>query len=80
MSCLQASIALIGRTVYKEYEIFEVLPDGSVRRAALVSGLEFAKVTLHELAKRTPNECFVADAKTRQLVAQMNVPEAKGDN
>jgi len=51
--------------MYREYEIFEVMPDGSVRRAALVSGLEFARVTLHELAKRTGNECFAADAKTR---------------
>jgi hypothetical protein len=57
-----------------KYEIFEVLQNGSVRRVAVVSGFEFAKVTLHELAKRTLNECFAAEAKTRQVVAQLNVP------
>jgi hypothetical protein len=60
--------------MYREYEIVEVLPNGSVRRAVIVSGLEFAKVALQKLAKRTASECFAADAKTRQVVAQMNVP------
>jgi hypothetical protein len=60
--------------MHREYEIFEVLPNGSVRRAAIVCGLEFAKVTLHGRAKRTPNECFAADSRTRQVVAQLNVP------
>jgi hypothetical protein len=61
----------------REYEIFEVLPNGSTRRISAVSGLEFAHRGLKELAKHTSNECFAADAKTRQVVAQMNVPQTK---
>jgi hypothetical protein len=58
------------------YEISEVLPDGSTHRVTVVSGLEFAKMVLESLANRTKNECFAADARTRQLVMQMNVPPA----
>jgi hypothetical protein len=39
--------------------------------------LEFAKVALQGLAKRTENECFAADARTRQVVMQVNVAAAK---
>jgi len=59
------------------YEIFEVLPDGSPHRVTVVSGLEFAKMVLESLASRTNNECFAADAKTHQVVMQMNVPPAR---
>lgn len=63
--------------MYRAYEIFEVLPDGSTVRRTAVFGLEFAKLTLESLSERTPNECFVTDEKTHQVVAQMNVPPAK---
>jgi|SRR5215469_16346485 len=59
------------------YEIFEVLPDGSPHRVTVVSGLEFAKMVLESLASRTKNECFAAEAKTHQVVMQMNVPPAR---
>lgn len=62
--------------MHRVYEIFEVLPSGSPQRVAVVSGLEFAKVALQHLAKRTSNECFAADAKTRQVVMQLNVAPA----
>lgn len=63
--------------MYREYKIFEVLPNGSPRKVRLVSGLEFAKVVLEALAKHTTNECFAADTKTHQVVMQLNVPPAK---
>lgn len=63
--------------MYRSYEILEVMPDGSTVKRTLVSGLEFAKVTLEDLSKRTTNECIAADAKTHQVVAQKNVPPAK---
>lgn len=59
------------------YEIFEVPPNGSPQRVTVVSGVEFAKMVLEALAKRTSNECFAADAGTRQVVMQRNVPPAK---
>ena len=59
------------------YEIFEVLPSGSQLRIATVSSLEMALLKLQRVAKHTTNECFIADAMTRQVVARMNVPPAK---
>ena len=63
--------------MHRVYEIFEVWPDGSTVKRAVVSGLEFAKVMLDALAKRTSHECMAADAETHQVVAQRNVPRAK---
>jgi hypothetical protein len=63
--------------LYRVYEIFEVMPNGSPQRVTVVSGLEFAKLALQRLANQTNNECFAADAKTRQVVIHMNVASAK---
>ena len=63
--------------MYSVYEIFEVLPNGSTLKISRVSGLEFANLALRELAKRTRNECFVTDARTRRVVAQLNVSQEK---
>src|SRR5437868_6970529 len=65
-----------GVAVYRAYGIFEVMPDGSSVKRAAVTGLEFAKLSLEELSKRTSNECFAADRNTHQVVAQMNMPLA----
>ena len=64
-------------TMHRVYEIFEVLPNGSPQRVSVVSGLDSAKARLHELANQTPNECFASDARTRQIVALLNVPPSK---
>jgi len=56
-----------------EYEIFEVLPDGSSSKRAVVIGLEIAQVVLKELAKGTHNECYAAHAVSHQIVAQTNL-------
>jgi hypothetical protein len=63
--------------MHRVYEIFEVIANGAPQRVSVVSGLEFAKVALQGLARRTNNECFVADAKTHQVMMQINVPRAK---
>jgi hypothetical protein len=63
--------------MHRVYEIFEVLPNGLPQRVTVISGLDSAKARLHELANHTPNECFAADARTRQIVALMNVPPSK---
>jgi hypothetical protein len=63
--------------MHRVYEIFEVLPNGTPQKVDIVGGLEFAKIALEGLAKRTKNECFAADPKTRQVVIQMNVPRQK---
>lgn len=63
--------------MYRSYEILEVMPDGSTVKRSVVNGLEIAKVTLENLSKRTANECFAADERTHQIVAQLNLPPAK---
>ena len=63
--------------MHRFYEIFEVLADGSPQRVTVVSGVEFAKIALEALAKRTSNEYFAADARTGRVVMQRNVPPAK---
>jgi hypothetical protein len=63
--------------MHRVYEIFEVLPNGTPQRVRVVGGLDSAKIVLQELAKRTRNECFALDPKTRQVVIQMNVPRQK---
>ena len=63
--------------MYRVYEIFEVPLNGSPKRVTVIRGLESAKSKLQEVANRTNNECFAADARTRQVVAIMNVPPSK---
>lgn len=63
--------------MYRVYEVIEVLPNGSRQTVTVVSGLEFAKAALEGLAKRTRHECLAVDAKTHQVVMQLNVESAK---
>ena len=56
MGCVRAQVE---KDMNRVYEIFEVWPDGSTVKRAVVSGLEFAKVTLDRLAERTSYECKV---------------------
>lgn len=63
--------------MYRDYDIFEVLPNGSKVKVAAVHGMELALSRLKHLAKATSNECFVADARTRHIVAQRNLPAGK---
>lgn len=60
----------------RQYGILEVLPNGSALKISVVSGLEYARSTVRELAKHRSNECYAEDTETRQVVAQMNVPRA----
>ena len=63
--------------MYRVYEVIEVLPNGSRQMVTVVSGLEFAKAALEDLAKHTNDECLVVDAATHQVVLQLNVQSAK---
>lgn len=63
--------------MYRSYEILEVMPDGSTVKRSVVNSLEIAKVALENLSQRTSNECIAADARTHQVVAQMNLPPVK---
>jgi CheY-like chemotaxis protein len=66
-----------GPPMNRVYEVVEVLPNGSRQMVTVVSGLEFAKAALEDLAKHTHDECFAVDAETHQVVMQLNVESAK---
>lgn len=61
----------------RQYEIYEVSPNGSMIQHSSADGLEAAWQKLSELAKHTANECFAIHPPTRQVVAQLNVPPAE---
>ena len=60
----------------RDYDLFEVLPDGAVIWKATVSGHENAIQKLRELAKRTANEVRVMHVLSKTLIASMNGPKA----
>jgi hypothetical protein len=63
--------------MYRVYEVIEVLPNGSRQTVTVASSLESAKAALEDLAKHTSDECLAVDAKTHQVVMQLNVESAK---
>ena len=70
----QQEAASSSAPMYRDYDIFEVLPNGSKVRVVTLPGLRLALAKLERLVKATGNECFVADALTRQIMAQRNLP------
>jgi hypothetical protein len=57
----------------REYDLFEVLPDGAAVWQVAVTGHENAIKKLHELSARTTNEVRVMHLPTDTLIAQKNV-------
>ena len=57
-----------------EYELFEQLPSGPVRRF-VVLGLYNAKHKLAELAETTHNECYAIHPRSKEVVSRANVPK-----
>lgn len=62
--------------MYRVYEVIDVRPNGSRQTVTVATSLEFAKAVLENLAKRTHDECLAVDAKTHQVVMQLNVESA----
>jgi hypothetical protein len=54
-----------------QYEIFEQLPNGAVRRA-VVPGLFDSQRVLFELGEKTNNECYAMYPQTHEIVARVN--------
>lgn len=62
----------------REYDIFERQPDDSLLWRASVSGLENARLKLHEFTKDTTTEFLAMYVPTREVVARMNGPRVDG--
>jgi len=59
----------------RDYDLFEVLPDGAVIWKATAPGHENAIQKLRELAKQTANEVRVMHILSNTLIASMNGPK-----
>jgi hypothetical protein len=68
--------ARVGRAkelpVDREYDLFEIYPNGSLVWRAVVTGHEPAILKLRELSATTTNEVRVMDLTTNRVVATMN--------
>jgi len=60
----------------RDYDLFEILPDGTPMWREAVTGHENAIRKLHELSARTTNEVRVMHLATNSLIASKNVREA----
>jgi len=56
----------------RQYDVFEIYPDHSVKWHAWVVGLARAIEKLEALGRETLNECFATDLGTQQIVARVN--------
>lgn len=59
----------------RQYDLFEILPDGSPVWRATISGHENAILKLKELAAQTANEVRVMHLPSNSIIAAMNVPK-----
>jgi hypothetical protein len=64
----------------REYDIFERLPDASVRRLIRVHGTRHVPAVLEKRGKQTENECFAMNIRTREIVARVNDQVARSAN
>jgi hypothetical protein len=65
--------------VDRDYDLFEMFPDGSLVWLAFVPGLDNARDRLQELAKLSHNEHFAIHIPSKEIVARVNAltPEIK---
>jgi hypothetical protein len=55
-----------------EYDIFEALPDGTVRWRACARSLRNVHSTLGDLGKQSSNQFFAMHLPTNEIVARVN--------
>jgi hypothetical protein len=65
-----------GAPVDRNYDLFEILPDGSPIWRCAVSGHEKAVQQLRELAKQTENEVRIMHLSSNTVIAILNAPPA----
>jgi hypothetical protein len=62
-----------GGCLYREYDIFEKLPDGTVLWRVFVPGLQDALDKMKELSKLSPNEFFIFHSPSQETIGRANV-------
>ena len=58
----------------RNYDLFEILPDGSPIWKCAVAGHENAVQQLRELARHTSNELRIMHLSTNTIIAVLNAP------
>jgi len=58
--------------VERDYDVFEVFPDHTIRWRVCVHGARSALAKLEALAKQTVNECFATDITTQEIIGRVN--------
>jgi hypothetical protein len=66
-----------GRSLERDYDIFEELPDGAPLWRGHASGLQSLRVKLVEVASTTNNRCFAMHMGTQEVVARLNARSAQ---
>jgi hypothetical protein len=61
--------------VDRNYDLFEILSDGSPVWRAAIHGRDDALIKLEQLAKQTRNEVRILHVPTKTVVAAMNTPK-----
>jgi hypothetical protein len=56
----------------RDYDIFERLPDDSVRCLVRVHGTLHVRSVLEARGKQTTNECFAMNVRTSEIFARVN--------
>jgi hypothetical protein len=56
----------------RDYDIFERLPDASVRCLTRVHGTLHVRQVLEARGKLTTNECYAMNIRTREVFARVN--------
>lgn len=62
----------------REYDLFELLDDGTPMWRGHVFGLLEARRQLQDIGTRSRNQCFAIHLPTREIVARVNVRTSKG--
>ena len=56
----------------RDYDIFERLPNASVRCLVRVHGTLHVRTVLEARGKQTTNECFARNIRTMEIIARVN--------
>ena len=63
----------------RDYDIFERLPDNSVRCLIRVHGTQNVPKVLEARGKQTTNECFAMNIRTTEIIARVNDKEERAE-
>jgi hypothetical protein len=66
------------RSVERDYDIFEQLPNGTPLWRGHASGMQSLRVKLIEVASTTNNPCFAMHIPTQKIVARLNARPLQG--